>query len=305
MRFKDYYRILELEPSASATEIKSAYRRLAKKYHPDVSKQPNAEERFKEISEAYEALRDPERRAAYDQLRNRGFRPGDEINPAADFGGFDFDFGSVEGSGFSDFFEQLFGAARAQAHARTRTRARTRASQPAQDLEFELEVGLEELYGGGRRRIQLDDPMTGRERSLEVKIPAGVLPGQSIRLAGQGAPGSGGERGDLLLRVKLKPHPEYRLDGRDVHARLALTPWEAALGARVPVPTLGGVVEMSIPAGSTSGRKLRLKGRGLPGTPPGDHYVTLEVQVPAPETETQRAAFRQLAERFPHFDPRR
>lgn len=301
MRFKDYYDILGVTPKASADEIKSAYRRLARKYHPDVSKEAKAEERFKDINEAYEALKDDQRRAAYDQLRAGGFRAGDEFRPPPNWGqggGFEFDFGDGQGAQFSDFFESLFGRARGGG---ARGPGRRGGRHAPHEAQAEIELDLETAFHGGKQRIALNH--AGSTRTLEVKIPAGVSDGQVIRLSGQGQPGLDGEPGDLLLKLKLRPHPMYELQGKDVVVRVPITPWEAALGARIPVPTLGGEVEVAIPPGSQSGRKLRLRGRGMPGTTPGDQMVVLEIHTPPAPSEDARAAYEELARRLP-FNPR-
>lgn len=284
MRFTDYYEVLGVKPDASEAEIKAAYRRLARKFHPDVSKETDAEARFKAVNEANEVLSDAKKRAHYDRLRAGGYHAGEEFRPPPDFGeGVQFEFGEGGAGGFSDFFESLFGA-RARA-GRPGTGPRPRARPQAQRARIELD--LETVFAGGSRRIELDG------RTLEVKIPAGIGAGQSIRLGGQG---SGG--GDLLLEIAYAPHPKYELEGRDVVHRLVLAPWEAALGADVQVPTLGGEVSLRVPPGSDRGRRLRLRGRGLPGNPAGDQYVVIEVRAPTPESEVQRAAYRTLAQAF-------
>ena len=290
MQFKDYYDILGVEAGAGEAEIKTAYRRLARKYHPDVSKEAGAEERFKAINEAYEVLRDKEKRAAYDQLKAQGYRPGEEFRPPPDFGqggfgGFQFDpeFG---GGGFSDFFEQLFGGGRAHPGARARP-------QPPGDTRAKLAIPLELAYSGGRQRLGVDG------RTLEVNIPAGIAPGKVIRLAGQGQRG-----GALLLEIDYLPNAQFEVDGRNVLHTLPVAPWQAALGATLSVPTLGGAVELRVPAGSDTGRKLRLRGRGLPGAPPGDQIVEIEVRAPKAETDAQKELYRQMEAAF-DFDPRR
>ena len=290
MQFKDYYEILGVEPGAGEAEIKTAYRRLARRYHPDVSKEAGAEERFKAVNEAYEVLRDKEKRAAYDQLKAQGYRPGEEFRPPPDFGqggfgGFRFDpeFG---GGGFSDFFEQLFGGGRVPPGARPRP-------QPPGDTRAKLAIPLELAYSGGRQRLGVDG------RTLEVNIPAGIAPGKVIRLAGQGQRG-----GALLLEIDYLPNAQFEVDGRNVLHTLPVAPWQAALGATLSVPTLGGAVELRVPAGSDTGRKLRLRGRGLPGAPPGDQIVEIEVRAPKAETDAQKALYRQMEAAF-EFDPRR
>jgi len=288
MEFKDYYQILGVEPGAGDSEIKTAYRRLARKYHPDVSKEPGAEEKFKSVNEAYEALRDPQKRAAYDQLRARGYRPGDDVQPppggfGGQPGGFDYEeifAGGGAGGGFSDFFESLFGRQRAGAGGGTRPR-------PRGDTRAKLAVPLEAVYRGDSVRIGVNG------KTLEIKVPKGIKPGQSIRLGGQGSNG-----GDLYLEIEYAAHPRFEVDGRNILHVLPLAPWEAALGATVSVPTLGGAVELKIPADSESGRKLRLRGRGLPGTPPGDQIVELEILSPRAHTPEQREAYERMRDAF-------
>ena len=296
MEFKDYYGILGVEPSAGESEIKTAYRRLARKYHPDVSKEAGAEDKFKAVNEAYEALRDPQKRAAYDQLRAGGYRPGDEVRPPP--GGFrggpggqpDFDFdeifaGGGAGGGFSDFFESMFG------RGRTGPRGPQAGGQPRDGTtRAKLAVPLESVYNGGCVRISVGG------RTLDVRIPKGVKPGQSIRLARQGSQG-----GDLLLEIEYAAHPQFEVDGRNVIHVLPVAPWEAALGATISVPTLGGQVELKIPADSESGRKLRLRGRGLPnagGAAAGDQIVELEILAPRAHSEAQREAYERMRDAF-------
>ena len=309
MEFKDYYKVLGVEAGAGEAEIKTSYRRLARKFHPDVSKESGAEEKFKAINEAYEVLRDAKKRAAYDQLRTRGYKPGEEFRPPPDFGqaygnpgnAGEYDFGDEGGGGFSDFFESLFGArARAQRGGQPQRPGQPQSAGQTQgggDLRAKLQVPLETVFTGGSQRVQIE------ERVLDVKIPAGVRPGQVIRLAGQGRPGRG-RAGDLLLEVDYRPHAQFEVDGANILYTLPLAPWEAALGANVSVPTLGGAVELKIPPNSDSGRKLRLRGRGLPGKPAaGDQIVEVEVRTPKATTNEEKEFYLKMAKAF-EFDPR-
>lgn len=291
MQFKDYYQILGVEPSAGEAELKTAYRRLARKYHPDVSKEAGAEEKFKAVNEAYEALRDPQKRAAYDELRTRGYRPGDEVHPPpGGFGGgpegFDFDevFAGGDGGGFSDFFESLFGRNRGGGFGQ---QAPGRGGPPPRGpTRAKLAVPLEAVHDGSTLRISVNG------KALDVRIPKGIRPGQAIRLAGQGT------HGDLLLEIEYAAHPQFEVDGRNVIYVVPVAPWEAALGATVSIPTLGGPVDLKIPADSEAGRKLRLRGRGLPGTPPGDQIVELEVIAPRANNEAEREAYENMKKAF-------
>jgi len=302
MEFKDYYDILGVKPTASEAEIKTAYRKLARKYHPDKNKEAGAEEKFKAINEANEVLGDREKRTAYDQLRAGGYRGGDQFRPPPDWaqqhggGGFQFrDMGNEDVGGFSDFFESLFGRGAGQRAQRGPMRGR--------DVRAGVTIDLHTAYTGGKQRLSLRD--AHGDRTLEVNIPAGILPGRVIRLAGQGEAGmQGGPAGDLLLEVQVRDDSRFKLDGSDVLVEVPVAPWEAALGAKVPVPTLGGNVELRIPTGSRSGRKLRLKGRGMPGRTPGDQIVTLTIQTPRADDDKSRAAYGAFEKAFKDFDPR-
>jgi curved DNA-binding protein len=311
MQFKDYYQILGVPRSATQDEIKRAYRKLARKYHPDVSKEPDAEARFKELGEAYEVLKDTEKRAAYDQFGS-DWKAGQDFRPPPDWDA-GFEFRGSGGSGFSDFFETLFGGAGPFAGAGTTgASARHGFRAGGENHHAKILISVEEAYRGGRRSVSLQTPeidsngnVVLKRRQLNVNIPAGILAGQQIRLAGQGGIGiGGGKRGDLYLEVEFEPNPRYRVEGRDIYSNLKIAPWEAALGARVPADTPGGPVEITVPAGAQSGQKLRLKGRGMPGKPAGDQYVELRIVTPPARDESNRAFYRQMAERF-DWDPRR
>jgi curved DNA-binding protein len=307
MEYKDYYAALGVERTATPDEIKRAYRKLARKYHPDVSKEPDAEARFKDVAEAYEALQDPEKRAAYDEIGRR-HRSGERFDPPPGWdSGFEFsgrDAGPGDAADYSEFFESLFGrhhrAARGAAHA------------GGSDHHAKVVIDLADAYRGARRTLSLRTPVpdesgrvTFRERQLEVNIPRGVRAGQQLRLAGQGSPGiGGGPAGDLYLEIEIAPHPHFSVDGRDVRLDLPVAPWEAALGASVTVPTPDGRIELTVPPGSAAGRRLRLKGKGLPGTPPGDLYVMLAVRAPAATNDAQREAYAALGRAFAGFDVR-
>jgi len=326
MEFRDYYKVLGVERTASADAIRKAYRRLAHKYHPDVSKEPNAEARFKEMQEAYEVLKDPEKRAAYDQLGSQ-WKAGEQFRPPPDWGsGFEFSgdgraragrsrgrgagprgFGAGEDGGlgeqdFSEFFSSLFGGGSPFA---------AEGRRPGRDHHARIEIDLEEAFRGTTRMLELKRPELKRDGTLELRnhtvrvtIPPGVTAGQPIRLAGQGEPASGrGSAGDLYLETHIRPHRLFQLDGRDVTLTLPVAPWEAALGASVTVPTLGGPVEVQIPPGSQSGQKLRLRGRGLPGKPAGDQFVQLKVVLPPGTSPEAKALYEEMRRKL-NFDPR-
>jgi curved DNA-binding protein len=298
VEYKDYYQIMGVGREASADEIKRAYRRLARKYHPDVSKEKDAEERFQEIGEAYEVLRDPEKRAAYDALGTR--KPGEDFRPPPDW---EFARGAgVDPGAHSDFFEQLFGGLGGNMRG-----GRGSFRSRGYDTAGQVEVTLEEAFTGAERRLSVQRVAVderGRPQpttqQLNVRIPPGVVDGQQIRVAAQGQPGmGGGPAGDLFLEVKLLPHRWFRADGRDVYLDLPVTPWEAALGETVRVPTLGGRVDLKLPKGSQTDRQLRLRGRGLPGNPPGDQLVIVKIVAPAPADAAGEALYRQLADKLP------
>jgi len=302
MKYKDYYAILGVERSADADTIKKAYRKLAQKYHPDVSKDPQGEEKFKEIAEAYATLKDPEKRAAYDQLGRHA--PGEDFRPPPDWGRqFGGDFGrAFEDLDLSDFFEQFAG----------RGRRRTMA-MPGQDYEVTAHISLEDAYRGATVDLELGVPefdengaMRRAQRSFKARVPKGATDGQRLRLRGQGGKGvNGGPDGDLYLNIALRPHPLFRASGHDLYLDLPLAPWEAVLGATVAVPTLGGTVQLKVPPGTQGGHKLRLAGRGLP-TPhggAGDLYAIAQIAVPHAASEKERALYQELA-KGASFNPR-
>ncbi len=325
MEYRDYYKILGVERGVSADALKGAYRRLARKFHPDVSKEANAEARFKEVQEAYEVLKDPEKRAAYDQL-GADWKSGEQFRPPPDWGsGYEFS-GGPRGAGrgrgsrragnggpeefsqadFSDFFSSLFGGGSPFGGGGFAEGARA-----SRDHHARVDIELEEAFRGATRTLELRRPEGGadgrvelRNHTVRVTIPAGVTEGQLIRLAGQGAPAAGGApAGDLYLEAHILPNARFALDGRDVTLTLPLAPWEAALGAAVTVPTLGGPVQMQIPAGAQAGQKLRLRGRGLPGTPPGDEYVQLKIVLPPANSAEAKAVYEDMRSKLA-FNPR-
>jgi curved DNA-binding protein len=287
MQYRDYYEILGVTRGAGADEVKRAYRKLARKFHPDVSKEKNAEEKFKEVQEAYEVLRDNDKRAAYDQL-GRDFRNGQQFRPPPDWSQ---RFGNSGGqrfsdlNGFSDFFSSLFGGSGFGADG---------AGQSDSDAGH-LDVTVEEAFAGTKRRVMLTEG--GRQRQVDVQIPAGVTEGQSLRI-----PAIGG-RTSVIFRIRLRPHHLYEVLGKDVQIELPLAPWEAALGAKIAVPTLKGTVELTVPAGAQSGQKLRLRARGLPGNPAGDQIVTIKLVTPAAQSAAEKEAYERM-KRDLNFDPR-
>ncbi len=326
MEFKDYYKTLGVDPKATQDEIKRAYRKLARKYHPDVSKEPNAEARFKELAEAHEALIDVERRAAYDDIAKRhasgqsfdpppGWDSGFEYSGRGGAGGMPGQYarGDADEAGdFSDFFESLFG--RGRSTGRTNRGASSTGNMPMQgsDHHAKVAISLQDVYRGALRMISLRMPVVDamglaslQTRQLEVNIPKGVREGQRLRLAGQGAAGQdGAPAGDLYLEIQLLPHAVFRVEGSDISFELPVAPWEAALGAKVTAPTPDGSVQLSVPPGSSQGRKLRLKGRGLPGKQPGDLYAVLSIALPPSNSEPEREAYGAFASAFAAYNPR-
>jgi curved DNA-binding protein len=327
VEYKDYYQTLGVGRQASQQEIQRAYRKLARKYHPDISKEPEAEKRFKEITEAYEVLKDADKRKRYDQFGQawkQGERGGGTPPPGweqvifgaggpggrveYDFGGLGSG-GGMGGSGFSSFFDMLFGQQQPFAGGTGQPRGggyRADWAGRGGDHEARIQLNLEEAANGGERAITLSDPESGSQQTVRVRIPRGIRPGQKIRLAAKGAAGTGGgPPGDLFLTVEVLPHPRFRLEGSDLHTNLPVTPWEAALGGTAPLETLDGPVTVRIPAGSPAGRRIRLRGYGYPQAKggKGDLYAALEVVVPQQLTERERELFEELA-KASSFNPR-
>lgn len=321
MKFRDYYETLGVARGATEAEIKAAYRKLARKYHPDVNKEAGAEEQFKQIGEAYSVLKDTEKRAAYDRM-GANWKNGQDFTPPPNWNeGFEYADGGFGGGhpgyggGFegdqSEFFESLFG--------RGRNRQGGRSSNPRQGMDFKgqdhhakILIDLADAYNGAKRTISLHMPtqdanghVTTQERKLDVSIPKGIKAGQNLRLAGQGGPGMGaGGAGDLYLEIDFHPNPLYRVDSKDVYLDLPLAPWEAALGTTVNIPTpAGSTLELKIPAGTATGRKMRLKGKGIPSKEAGDLYVVPNIVLPSAETDAQKEAYQALQKAF-DFNPR-
>jgi len=314
VEFKDYYKILGVSRDATQEEIRRAYRKLARKYHPDINKDPEAQEKFKEINEAYEVLSDPEKRKKYDELLNAGWTHGQEFRPPPDWdfhiefeGPFRKTYYWTAKGDFSDFFETLFGKRRIFEDIGFTMPKR------GEDYEVPLRITLEEAYRGGIKKVKVKIPkrlqdgrITLEERQYQVRIPPGILPGQKIRLAGQGGEGiAGGERGDLYLKIEIEPHPKFRLRGKDLYMDLPLTPWEAALGAKIIVDTLSGPISINVPAGVQSGQKLRIKGKGMPDPKgePGDLYAVIKIMVPKRLNERERKLMEEL-KKVSAFNPR-
>jgi curved DNA-binding protein len=314
MEYKDYYAILGVNKKATQDEIKHAYRRLARKYHPDVSKEANAEEHFKNVQEAYEVLKDSEKRKAYDELGSN-WKQGQEFRPPPNWNQgqtrfYGAGFAEEDLGGFSDFFTNLFGRGRAQSfHGEGFQGFEQRGS----DQQAKINITLDEAFRGTTKKIQLQVPeldasgaVRHKVRTLNITIPAGAAQGQQLRLAGQGNPGMGGApSGDLYLEINIEPHPLFSLKGHDIYLTLPITPWEAALGADIKIPTLGGTVGLKLAPGTQAGQKLRLKGRGMPAKPhSGDQYAVVQVELPPVKTEEQKQFFQKMAQIIP-FSPRK
>jgi len=312
MNFKDYYQILGLKPDADKKAIKTAYRKLARKYHPDVSTEDNAEEKFKEVKEAYNVLKDEEKRADYDYLRKHG-RSGDQFDPPPNWNSgrtyqtSDEDFSHND---YSDFFENIF--RNANSRNDQYQRYQQRYSQKGEDIESTLPLFLEEAAAGETKMLSLEIPKVDasghyikEKKTLKVKIPQGVTDGERIRLKGQGAPGvGGGANGDLYITIQLAPHPLFDVDGRDISVTVPVSPWEAALGTKVTVPTLSGSVNMTIPSDTQTGKRLRIKGKGLSSASQnGDLYVVVKVEMPNDSDEKMKDLWQKMAEHS-SFDPR-
>ena len=319
MEFKDYYTVMGLPRDAAPEDIKRSYRKLSRKFHPDVSREKDADARFKELGEAYDVLKDPEKRRAYDQLgtnwkEGQEFRPPPDWNAGAEHAGrqgAQWDFNNASAGDRSNFFESLFRQGFAGSGARG-SGQRGSFSAAGEDRHAKIQIDLEDAYSGATRTINLRVPemseqghVIPREHQITFSIPKGVRAGQHIRLAGQGASGMGeGSPGDLYLDVEFKPHLLYRIDKHDVYLDLPIAPWEAALGADVEAPTPTGRVEVTVPPGSAAGRKLRVKGRGLPGSTPGDFYFVLQIAVPPADADSAKSFYKDMSAQFASFSPR-
>jgi len=325
VQYKDYYEILGVSRDASREEIQRVYRKLARKYHPDLNKTAGSEDKFKEITEAYEVLKDPEKRQKYDQIGS-GWQQGDNFRPPPGWEQ-NFDFGagsqgqgrpenffwSSEGGDYSDFFEALFGGQFQQGFTSSEDRRPFAGQRRGRDHEAELRIPLEEAFRGGTKTITLQSTGPAADRGTasspkryDVKVPPGILPGQKIRLSGQGGQGSGsGGRGDLYLKVEIEPHPRFRLKGRDLYTELPITPWEAALGAKIEIQTLAEPVTLTVPPGTQSGQKLRLRAQGMPNPKgrPGDLYAVMQIKVPKSLSKKERQLFEEF-NRVSAFNPR-
>ena len=320
MEYKDYYKIMGVAKNASQDEIKRAYRKLARKYHPDVSKEEDAETHFKELGEAYEVLKDPEKRTAYDQLGanwkagQQSFRPPPDWDNEFEFHGGSYTGRAAGAEGFSDFFESLFGKVDGgrQYHSAGSSARQGHYKMRGEDSHAKVFINLEDAYQGTIRNLSLRTIVMGddghsqlKTRALNVKIPKGVKAGQNIRLQGQGGPGvGGGQAGDLYLEIAFNPHSIYKVDGGDVLLELPITSWEAALGGKIKVPTPSGIIDLKIPAAVSSGKRMRLKDRGIPAKQPGDFYVTLAIVLPDRLSKKEKSLYQELQQAGSHFNPR-
>lgn len=309
MDFQDYYKTLGVKRNATEAELKTAYRKLARKYHPDVSKEKDAEEKFKQTKEAYEVLKDPEKRKLYDQyganwqqVQQGGAPPGYGYGRGNQQEGFEGgSFTGADSGDFSDFFESMFGRGGGGFHQQGR---RSAFKQQGEDIQAKVQISLKDAFTGASRSLQLQVPGEG-VKTLNVKIPKGVVEAQKIRLRAQGAPGiGGGDNGDLYLEIEFATDPQFTVNGKDIYVKLPITPWEAALGTKLTVPTVESKVEMKIAAGAESGQRLRLKGKGIPASTPGDQYVILEMVTPKPANTEQTELYEKMAEMFKTFQPR-
>lgn len=314
MEYKDYYKIMGIAKNASQDEIKRAHRKLARKFHPDVSKEKDAEEHFKEVGEAYEVLKDPKKRAAYDRLGanwkagQKGFQPPPDWDKS-----FKFHTGGFTGgaSGFSDFFESLFGQSPGGFRYSTGTN-RTIYKARGENSHAKVFIDIEDAYHGTSRSLSLRTTVLNKEghpqlkkRTLNIKIPKGVKEGQNIRLQGQGGSGiGGGQAGDLYLEIGFNPHATYKVNGRDVSIELPITPWEAALGNKIQVPTPTGKIDLKITPCVSSGKRMRLKGRGIPGKVPGDFYILLKIVLPNSLSDKEKSLYQALQQESINFNPR-
>ncbi|MGQ3889177.1 DnaJ C-terminal domain-containing protein [Legionella sp. CNM-1927-20] len=304
MEYKDYYKIMGLDKNVSQEEIKRAYRKLARKYHPDVSKEPNAESKFKELGEAYEVLKDPEKRAKYDQFGqywqhpDAGTSRGQHGQSSHQYS-HSFDQGSA--ADFEDFLNSIF---------RQRQQQEYDYFEESLDIHAKITISLEDSFHGAEKTLQLQKPVMTQHgwpeyetRAIKVRIPKGVTDKQQIRLKGQGNKGRKHHKGDLYIEINIAPHPWFKLEKKDIHLELPITPWEATLGASVQVPTLGGPVRLKVPKLSQTGKQMRLKGRGLPGNPPGDQLITLKIVIPTTENSEVNKLYGQIAA-LTKFNPR-
>lgn len=294
MEYKDYYKILGVSRDASQAEIKKAYRQMARKFHPDVSKEANAEEKFKDVGEAYEALKDPEQRAQYDQFGS-SFKHGQSFTPPPGWGQTG-GFSGHGGGNYSSFFESMFGGGMGGGGMGDNFFAQ------GEDVNAKITISLEDAFNGAKKSVRRPGG-SNQAGTINVKVPAGITPGKKIRLAGQGKSGGNGQAGDLYLEIQIAKHPHYQLDDKNIILNLPIAPWEAALGAKVTVPTLAGKISLTIPEGAKSGQKMRLKGRGLPGKETGDQFVVLQIMTPPAESAKAKQLYQQMAEEM-NFNPR-